>query len=93
VLGGGDGDTETELGEMLGTTDADLDSFADRHSVLQLLAGLSERDQRVLSLRFYDNMTQTQIAEQLGVSQMQVSRLLSAALRKLRDALLADDAE
>jgi len=93
VLGGGDGETETELGEMLGTTDADLDSFADRHSVLQLLAGLSERDQRVLSLRFYDNMTQTQIAEQLGVSQMQVSRLLSAALRKLRDALLADDAE
>ena len=89
----GDGDTETELGDLIGTTDNDLDSFADRHSVLQLLGALPERDQRVLSLRFYDNMTQTQIAEQLGVSQMQVSRLLSAALRKLRDALLADDAE
>jgi len=38
-------------------------------------------------------LTQTQIAERLGVSQMQVSRLLSAALRKLRDALLAEDAE
>jgi RNA polymerase sigma-B factor len=93
VLSDGDGDTETELGDLIGTTDTDLDSFADRHSVLQLLAGLPERDQRVLSLRFYEGMTQTQIAEQLGVSQMQISRLLSAALRKLRDALLADDAE
>jgi RNA polymerase sigma-B factor len=81
------------LSELIGTTDSDIDSFADRHSVLQLIAGLPERDRRVLSLRFYDNMTQTQIAEQLGVSQMQVSRLLSASLRKLRDALLAEDAE
>lgn len=93
VMSDGDGDTDTELGDLIGTTDADIDSFADRHSVLQLLAGLPERDQRVLSLRFFDNMTQTQIAEQLGVSQMQVSRLLSASLRKLRDALLAEDAE
>ncbi len=93
VMTDGDGDTETELGDLLGTTDTDIDSFADRHSVLQLLGALPPRDQRVLGLRFYDNMTQTQIAEQLGVSQMQVSRLLSAALRKLRDALLAEDAE
>ncbi len=88
-----DGDAETELGDLLGTPDAGIDGFADRHSVLQLLAGLPERDQRLLALRFYDNLTQTQIAEHLGVSQMQVSRLLAAALRKLRDALLADDAE
>ena len=93
VFGDGEGEAETELGDLLGTSDVDIDSFADRHSVVQLLAGLSERDQRVLSLRFFDNLTQTQIAERLGVSQMQVSRLLSAALRKLRDALLAEDAE
>jgi len=91
VFGDGEGEAETELGDLLGTADGDIDSFADRHSVVQLLAGLSERDQRVLSLRFFDNLTQTQIAERLGVSQMQVSRLLSAALRKLRDALLAED--
>jgi RNA polymerase sigma-B factor len=93
MVGDSDGDTDTELGDLLGIADPDIDSFADRHAVLQLLAGMPERDQKVLSLRFYDNMTQTQIAEQLGVSQMQVSRLLSAALRKLRDALLAEDAE
>jgi RNA polymerase sigma-B factor len=93
MVGDSDGDTDTELGDLLGITDPDIDSFADRHSVLQLLAGMPERDQKVLTLRFYDNMTQTQIAEQLGVSQMQISRLLSAALRKLRDALLAEDAE
>ncbi len=93
MVGDSDGDTDTELGDLLGIADPDIDSFADRHSVLQLLAGMSERDRRVLSLRFYDNMTQTQIAEQLGVSQMQVSRLLSAALRKLRDALLAEETE
>ena len=86
------GEADTELGDLIGAPDTDIDSFADRHSVLESLAGLPERDQRVLSLRFFDNLTQTQIAEQLGVSQMQVSRLLSASLRKLRDVLLTEDA-
>ena len=51
------------------------------------LATLDEREQRILNLRFYGNLTQSQIAEQIGVSQMHVSRLLARALAKLRGKL------
>jgi RNA polymerase sigma-B factor len=50
---------------------------------------LSERERRVLALRFVDDMTQTQIAEEIGVSQMQISRILRRALNRLRE--LTDD--
>ncbi len=81
---------DTELGDLLPTDDPLLESAADRFAVLQLVRELSGSEQRLLHLRFVENQTQTQIAEVLGVSQMQVSRLLSAVLRKLRDALLVD---
>jgi RNA polymerase sigma-B factor len=84
-----DGDS-AELGDLIGGNDQDIDSFADRHTMLQLVAGLSEADRRLLSLRFSDNLTQSQIAKRLGISQMQVSRLLSGVLRRLRTALLAE---
>jgi len=84
-------EAETELGDVLPVDDPDLESVADRFAVLQLVSGLSENEQRLLCLRFAANQTQAQIAEVLGVSQMQVSRLLSAVLRRLREALLADD--
>ncbi|SNS21041.1 RNA polymerase sigma factor, sigma-70 family, partial [Actinoplanes regularis] len=51
------------------------------------LATLNEREQRILTLRFYGNLTQSQIADQIGISQMHVSRLLTKALAKLRDQL------
>jgi RNA polymerase sigma-B factor len=79
-----------ELGDLLGEDDRAIDSFADRHALAQLVAGLPEADQRLLSLRFSGNLTQTQIAGRLGISQMQVSRLLAAVLEKLRRALLSD---
>jgi RNA polymerase sigma-B factor len=58
---------------------------------------LSPRERRVLALRFVNDMTQTQIAQEIGVSQMQVSRILRRALNRLRDltedeqALVAGD--
>ena len=55
-----------------------------------VLAALDEREQRILTLRFYGNLTQSQIAEQVGVSQMHVSRLLAKALAKLRGQLDGD---
>jgi RNA polymerase sigma-B factor len=53
---------------------------------------LPEREQRILSLRFFGNLTQSEIADQVGISQMHVSRLLSQTLATLRERLLADPA-
>ena len=51
------------------------------------MEGLPERERTVLVLRFFDSMTQTQIAERVGISQMHVSRLLAKSLARLRDEL------
>jgi RNA polymerase sigma-B factor len=79
-----------ELGDMLGSDDHGY-ALAELHLALEpALAGLAERERRIVAMRFYGNQTQTQIATQIGVSQMQVSRLLTAALRKLRTHLGPD---
>jgi RNA polymerase sigma-B factor len=79
-----------ELGDMLGSDDHGY-ALAELHLALEpALARLTERERRIVAMRFYGNQTQTQIAVQLGVSQMQVSRLLTAALRKLRKHLGPD---
>ena len=57
----------------------------DLETVRPLIAALPDREQRVLTLRFFENLTQTQIAERMGYSQMHVSRLISKALRTLRN--------
>jgi RNA polymerase sigma-B factor len=62
-------------------------------SVLRHWNDLPMREQRILAMRFYGNMTQTEIGERLGISQMHVSRLLARALGYLRDRLLAGDGE
>jgi RNA polymerase sigma-B factor len=54
------------------------------------MAHLDEREQTILSLRFYGNMTQSDIAARIGVSQMHVSRLITRALARLRTELTAD---
>jgi RNA polymerase sigma-B factor len=63
----------------------------DVETVRPLLAALPKRDQTVLRLRFFDNMTQTEIAERLGISQMHVSRLLARSLAALRQQVLAPE--
>jgi RNA polymerase sigma-B factor len=62
-----------------------IDAVELRQTLTRLVHRLSPRDQEIVRLRFVEDMTQSQIAAQLGVSQVQVSRLLSAALRRLRD--------
>ncbi|MFZ5870894.1 MAG: SigB/SigF/SigG family RNA polymerase sigma factor [Actinomycetota bacterium] len=87
-----DGDEGLPLGETLGAEDAELERVVDCLAVEPLLARLSPRDRHILSLRFYRGWTQSQIAEDIGVTQMQVSRLLSKALARLRSEVLDDAA-
>lgn len=82
---------DVEIGDLLPVDDPNLESVADRYALFQQMRELSASEQRLICLRFAGNLTQTQIAEVLGVSQMQVSRLLGAVLAKLRHALLDDD--
>ena len=74
----------------LGINDANIEHVEIRESIKPLLEGLGEREKRILLLRFFRNMTQSQIAEEIGVSQMHVSRLLSRTLSQLRVSLEAD---
>ena len=66
-----------------------LGQIEDVLSVRPLLERLSPRDRRILALRFFSGWTQQQIADDVGVTQMQVSRLISKALRRLREGLQA----
>ncbi|QCH23968.1 SigB/SigF/SigG family RNA polymerase sigma factor [Mycobacteroides salmoniphilum] len=82
------GDDESKhLADLLGDNDPALEHVTNREAVRPLLAGLPPRERIVLELRFFKGMTQSQIAEQIGVSQMHVSRILSDTLRYLREQL------
>ncbi len=86
----GEDDDGPTLGESIGTVDDDFGFVDDRESVRALLPQVPARERRILYLRFYCDRTQSQIAEELGMSQMHVSRLLSQTLTKLRDAVEGD---
>ena len=72
--------------DRLGYEDPALDEVEHRDLVRHLLVQLPEREQRILLLRYYSNLTQSQISAELGVSQMHVSRLLSRSFARLRAA-------
>jgi RNA polymerase sigma-B factor len=79
------------LADTLGTADAGMERIEYRESLKPLLAALGERERTILLLRFFENKTQSQIAETVGVSQMHVSRLLARTLADLREKLLTED--
>lgn len=83
----GEGNQDTG---RLSHLDSRLDLVEDREALVPALAQLPEREANILAMRFYGDMTQTQIAERIGISQMHVSRLLAASLRALRKAMLAE---
>ncbi|WP_433790365.1 SigB/SigF/SigG family RNA polymerase sigma factor [Actinoplanes sp. CA-252034] len=84
-------DGAMEFGDLLGGVDTDLESVTDKLTVTDLLMRMPARERRMLAMRFYGNRTQAEIADELGISQMHVSRLLSRALTWLRQAMLSDD--
>ncbi|MFC8243824.1 RNA polymerase sigma factor SigF [Streptomyces chartreusis] len=79
---------ESVLADLLGEEDPSLELVEDFHSLAPLIAGLDDRERRIIHLRFVEELTQAQIAEQIGVSQMHVSRLISRILKQLRAGLL-----
>ncbi len=87
----GDGQTgkAASYGDLMGDVDPGMELFEDLHTLAPLLARLSDRDRHILTMRFGQELTQAQIGEVLGISQMQVSRLLTRILGQLRTGMLA----
>ncbi|MDT0378094.1 RNA polymerase sigma factor SigF [Streptomyces sp. DSM 42041] len=87
-------DTDDEspaVADTLGAEDDALEGVEYRESLKPLLEELPPREKKILLLRFFGNMTQSQIAQEVGISQMHVSRLLARTLAQLRDRLLVEE--
>lgn len=80
-----DEDDSVPASERIGTEDQSFELVEGRLTIEQELPHLDDRERRVIKLRFADDMTQSQIAAEIGCSQMQVSRILRGALAKLRE--------
>jgi RNA polymerase sigma-B factor len=81
------GDSATSIGDLLPDADRETTASEARLTLAPVVRRLSERDRRVLHLRFFDDLTQEEIGKDLGVTQMQVSRLLSRILDTLRSEI------
>lgn len=85
------GEGKATLGEFVGGLDAELALIDDREALRPLLAELAPRERTILALRFFRQLTQTQIAEQVGISQMHVSRVLRQTLVFLQERMASAD--
>jgi RNA polymerase sigma-B factor len=81
--GRSDDESSPNPAQRLGEIDAELTAVDDRVAVTEMLAVLPEREQKIVYLRFFEGMTQSEIAEEIGISQMHVSRLLVRSLETL----------
>ncbi|MFJ3234265.1 RNA polymerase sigma factor SigF [Streptomyces sp. NPDC086787] len=81
-------DGESALQDFIGLEDQALELVEDFHTLAPLIAQLDERDRQILHMRFVEELTQAQMGERLGISQMHVSRLLSRCLARLREGML-----
>ncbi len=91
--GGGDDDGELDPLESLGTEEHAYEVSEDRAVLAPGFKVLDERERRILHLRFFKGLTQSQIAQQVGISQMHVSRLIRRSLEKIRDEIAREDEE
>jgi RNA polymerase sigma-B factor len=83
----GDAGSDATIGDLLGTSDVDCWAVEARVVLAPVVRRLDERDRKVLRLRFFDDYTQRQIADEIGVTQTQVSRVLGRIMRTLREEL------
>src|SRR6266545_3828701 len=87
------GEDTASVSDHIGIEDGSLETLEYRAALGPIIAELPERERRILYLRFFRGMTQSQIADRLGISQMHVSRLLNRTLAMLRERLLRDDGD
>ena len=88
--GGGDEDGELDPLESLGTEEHQYEVSEDRAVLEPGFRVLDERERKILHLRFFEGLTQSQIAQQVGISQMHVSRLIRRSLEKIREEIAAE---
>lgn len=86
-LGADGSGTPRLVADSVGGIDPQIEHITNREALRVLVTGLPRREREVLRMRFFESMTQSQIADHIGVSQMQVSRILANTLRSLRDQL------
>jgi RNA polymerase sigma-B factor len=89
--GGGDGDEDLDPLESIGSEEHQYEVSEDRAVLAPGFKALDERERKILQLRFFDGLTQSQIAQQVGISQMHVSRLIRRSLEKIREEIAADE--
>ena len=91
VGGGGGDDDDLDPLESLGTEEHQYEVSEDRAVLAPGFKVLDERERKILQLRFFDGLTQSQIAQQVGISQMHVSRLIRRSLEKIRETIAEDE--
>src|SRR6059058_3736529 len=93
VGGGGGDDDDLDPLESLGTEEHAYEVSEDRAVLAPGFRVLDDRERRILHLRFFEGLTQSQIAQQVGISQMHVSRLIRRSLEKIREAIAEEETE
>lgn len=88
---GGKSDDDDAEPEQIGTADPGLDRVDNRETLQRAIAKLPDRETEIVRLRFFEELTQSQIASRLGISQVHVSRLLAHTVRQLREAFVPDE--
>ena len=91
VGGGGGEDDDLDPLESIGTEEHEYEVSEDRALLAPGFRALDERERMILQLRFFDGLTQSQIAQQIGISQMHVSRLIRRSLEKIRETIAEDE--
>ena len=89
--GSGEGDDALDPLESIGTEEHQYEVSEDRAVLAPGFRALDDRERMILQLRFFDGLTQSQIAQQIGISQMHVSRLIRRSLEKIREEIAADE--
>src|SRR5690349_6850708 len=88
---GGDGEEDLDPLESIGTEEHQYEVSEDRAILAPGFKVLDERERKILHLRFFEGLTQSQIAQQIGISQMHVSRLIRRSLEKIRDEIASEE--